>query len=381
MNSGNGPVLALSGGVGGAKLALGLYRILPPDTLTIVANTGDDFEYLGLSISPDLDTLLYTLSGQDNPELGWGRGGETWTFMAALEALGGDTWFRLGDGDLATHIERTRRLKCGESLTSIVDDFRRRLGIAAGLLPMSDDRVRTRLRTAADLPPPFLHAGSTPSPSMGEGWGEGDPSARSFGDREAAPSPPPRPSPIEGEGSKLQASERPRGRAAHWLDFQDYFVRLRCEPVISELRFAGAETARPHPEFLAALADPELRAVVICPSNPFISIDPILAVPGVRAALRGCRAPVVAVSPIVGGKAVKGPTAKMMAELGLPVDAATPARHYRDFLDLYIADAADAAAVAGLDMPVELANTLMQSLADREALARTVLAAADRIRK
>ncbi len=314
--SADGPVLALSGGVGGAKLALGLYRILPPDGLTVVANTGDDFEHLGLSISPDLDTLLYTLSGQDNPELGWGRVGETWNFMAALEALGGATWFRLGDGDLATHVERTRRLKAGESLSAIIDDFRRRLGIAARLLPMSDDPVRTRLR-------------------IREGW----------------------------------------------LDFQDYFVRLRCAPVIDRLEFAGAETARPHPDFLAALADPSLRAVVICPSNPFISIDPILALPGIRAALHECRAPVVAVSPIIGGKAVKGPTAKMMAELGLPVDAATVARHYRDFLDLYIADEEDAAAVAGLEMPVVLTRTLMQSLADREALARTVLAAAERIRK
>ena len=309
-------VLALSGGVGGAKLALGLYRVLPADTLTVVANTGDDFEHLGLSISPDLDTLLYTLSGQDNPELGWGRRGETWTFMRALEALGGETWFRLGDGDLATHVERTRRLTAGESLSAIMDDFRRRLGIAARLLPMSDDKIRTRLRTDQG-----------------------------------------------------------------WLDFQDYFVRLRCAPVISQLAFAGADAVRPHPELIAALAGPGLRAVVVCPSNPFISIDPILAVPGVRAALRECRAPVVAVSPIIGGQAVKGPTAKMMAELGLPVDAATPARHYRDFLDLYIADEQDAAAVADLDLPVVQTRTLMQTLADREALAGVVLTAADRVRK
>src|SRR5690348_11175966 len=148
----NGPVLALSGGVGGAKLALGLYRVLPPDALTVVANTGDDFEHLGLAISPDLDTLLYTLSGQANPELGWGRRGETWTFMAALDALGGATWFRLGDGDLATHIERTRRLKAGESLSAIMDDFRRRLGISARLLPMSNDPVRTRLHIRSTQP-------------------------------------------------------------------------------------------------------------------------------------------------------------------------------------------------------------------------------------
>jgi LPPG:FO 2-phospho-L-lactate transferase len=349
-------VLALSGGVGGAKLALGLYRVLPPDALTVVANTGDDFEHLGLSVAPDLDTLLYTLSGQDNPELGWGRSGETWTFMQALEALGGETWFRLGDGDLATHIERTRRLQAGESLSAVMDDFRQRLGIAARLLPMSDDKVRTHLRIASPYPRP------NPPPPAGEG---------KIG--ASTPRPPP---PLAGEG-RVGAS--PDGET--WLDFQDYFVRLRCAPVISELAFAGTETARPHPDFLAALADPGLRAVVICPSNPFISIDPILAVPGVRQALCQCRAPVAAVSPIVGGQAVKGPTAKMMAELGLPVDAATPARRYRDFLDLYIADEQDAAAVAGLDMPVVLTRTLMQTLADREALASTTLAAAARIRK
>jgi LPPG:FO 2-phospho-L-lactate transferase len=314
MSGGN--VLALSGGVGGAKLALGLYRILPPDTLTVIANTGDDFEHLGLSISPDIDTLLYTLSGEANPDLGWGRRDETWTFMAAFEKLGGETWFRLGDGDLATHVERTRRLAAGDSLSTITDDFRRRLGIAARLLPISDDKIRTRLDTN-------------------------------------------------------------EGR----LDFQDYFVRLRCEPVVRSFEFAGAQTARPHPDITVALRDPTLRAVIICPSNPFISVDPILSVPGVRDALSACRAPVVAVSPIIGGKAVKGPTAKMMQELGLPVDAAAVAHHYRDFLDIYIADEADRDAAAGLDLPVVLTHTLMTSLEDREALARATLAAADRLRR
>ena len=312
----DGPVVALSGGVGGAKLALGLYRVLPPDTLTVVANPGDDFEHLGLTVCPDLDTLLYTLSGEANLELGWGRRDETWTFMAALEKLGGETWFRLGDGDLATHVERTRLLAAGDSLSAIMDDFRRRLGIAARLLPVSDDKVRTRLETD-------------------------------------------------------------RGR----LDFQDYFVRLRCEPAVRRLEFAGAETARANLDFFTALADPGLRAVVICPSNPFISIDPILAIPGVRQALHKCRAPIVAVSPIIGGKAVKGPTAKMMAELGLPVDAAVVAQHYRDFLDIYIADETDRDAVAGLDLPVVLAPTLMVTPEDREALARIVLRAAAAHRK
>jgi LPPG:FO 2-phospho-L-lactate transferase len=313
MSRSEGFVIALSGGIGGAKLALGLYRILPPGALTVVANTGDDFEHLGLAISPDIDTLLYTLAGLDKPELGWGRRDETWTFMQALGSLGGETWFNLGDGDLATHVERTRRLAAGESLSQIIDDFRRRFGISARLLPMSDDRVRTRLLTAAG-----------------------------------------------------------------WLDFQDYFVRQRCAPAVREIAFAGADEARPQPEFLAALGDKNLRAVVICPSNPFISVDPILGLPGVREALRASPAPVVAVSPIIGGKAVKGPTAKMMAELGLPVDAAAVARHYGDILDLYVADQTDADELCDLGLPVALTRTLMLSLEDREALARAVLEAAAR---
>jgi len=306
-------VLALSGGIGGAKLALGLYRVLPPGALTVVANTGDDFEHLGLSISPDIDTLLYTLAGIDNPEFGWGRRDETWTFMAALEVLGGATWFRLGDGDVATHVERTRRLAMGESLSQITDHFRRRLGISARLLPMSDDRVRTRLRTE-------------------EGW----------------------------------------------LDFQDYFVRLHAAPAVREVAYAGDLQARANPDFLDALADRNLDAVVICPSNPFLSIDPILALPGVRQTLRACRVPVIAVSPIIGGKAVKGPTAKIMAELGLPITAAAVARHYEDILDLYVADEADAEEVGGLGIPTVVSQTLMLTLEDRDMLARKVLTAAGR---
>src|SRR6516165_3092314 len=304
-------VLALSGGIGGAKLALGLYRVLPPGALTVVANTGDDFEHLGLSISPDIDTLLYTLAGIDNREMGWGRRDETWTFMAALEVLGGETWFNLGDGDLATHVERTRRLTAGESLSQVTEDFRRRLGISARLLPMTEERVRTRLRTD-------------------------------------------------------------RG----WLDFQDYFVRLRAEPVVREIVYTGAANARANAEFLAALADDDLEAVVICPSNPFLSIDPILSLPDVRDALRNCHAPVIAVSPIIGGQAVKGPTAKIMAELGFPVSAAAVARYYGDILDLYIADDADENELSGLGIPVRVTNTLMLTLADRDALATAVLTAA-----
>jgi LPPG:FO 2-phospho-L-lactate transferase len=307
-----GLVVALSGGIGGAKLALGLSRVMAPSDLVVVANTGDDFEHLGLAVSPDLDTLMYTLAGLDDRERGWGRGDETWSFMSALQKLGGETWFQLGDGDLATHVERTRRLREGESLSDITADFCRRLGIAVRVLPMSSDAVRTRLHTS-------------------EGW----------------------------------------------LDFQDYFVRRRCAPRVLELTYDGAATARAHPDVLAALRDPRLRAVVICPSNPHLSIEPILAVPGLREAVARCDAPVVAVSPIIAGRAVKGPTAKMMAELGLPVSAVAVARRYADLLDGYVMDRADVGASAGLGIPVTVAHTLMLTLEDRERLARAVLAAAD----
>ncbi len=312
----DGLVLALSGGIGGAKLALGLSRVLPPRELIVIANTGDDFEHLGLKISPDLDTLMYTLAGVNDADQGWGRRAETWTFMAALAALGGETWFRLGDGDLATHVERTRRLGVGETLSQVTADFCSRLGVQTKILPMSDDAVRTRLRTA-------------------EGW----------------------------------------------LEFQDYFVRRRCKPAVAELAYEGAASARPQPELMAALKDPRLRAVVITPSNPFLSIDPILALPGVRDALKTCAAPVVAVSPIIEKRAVKGPTAKMMSELGLPVTAAAVARHYGDLLTGYVVDHADAGTVACPELEVATAATLMVTLADREALAREVLAFADALRR
>jgi LPPG:FO 2-phospho-L-lactate transferase len=309
-------VVALCGGIGGAKLALGLSHVVPGADLMLVANTGDDFEHLGLAISPDLDTIMYTLAGLDDPQRGWGRRNETWTFMAALEALGGETWFALGDGDLATHVERTRRLTAGEALSAITADFCRRLGIAARLVPMSDDVVRTRLRTE-------------------------------------------------------------EGR----LDFQDYFVRQRCAPRVLEVIYDGAAAARAHADVLAALGDPRLRAVVICPSNPFLSIEPILAVPDLREAIARTTAPVVAVSPIIGGRAVKGPTAKMMSELGLEVSAVAVARRYRDLLDAYVLDRTDADAAGKLGIPVTVTNTLMTTLADRENLARDVLASADALAK
>ena len=307
-----GNVLALCGGVGGAKLALGLSRILPAEELLIVANTGDDFEHLGLTVCPDIDTLTYALAGLDNPATGWGRRDETWSFMETIAALGGEDWFRLGDRDLALHVERTRRLGAGQSLSQITRDVCRRLGVGPRVLPMSDDRVRTRVRAESG-----------------------------------------------------------------WIDFQDYFVRQQCRPVVQQLAFAGAADARPQPEVMAALAGGSVRAVVICPSNPFISIEPILAVPGLRAAIKACGAPVVAVSPIVGGRAVKGPTAKMMQELGLPVSSAAVAARYGELLDGYVVDSGDA---DGIRSKAHVAPTLMTTLEDREALARAVLDFADRLR-
>ena len=307
-------VLALCGGVGGAKLALGLYRHLGPGRLRVVVNTGDDFEHLGLHVSPDLDTVLYTLSGRDNPETGWGRADETWSFMSALETLGGETWFRLGDGDLALHVERTRRLRAGETLSRVCDDFAGRFGIHARILPMSDDPVRTMVHT-------------------------------------------------------------PGGR----LTFQHYFVREACRPTVTGIAFEGAADARPNPEALRALADPGLEAVVICPSNPYLSIDPILALPDLRAALAACAAPVIAVSPVVGGRAVKGPTAKIMRELGVAPTGAAIARHYQGLIDGLVLDHADASQADGLAVPAAVTGSVMTSLDDRVALARVVLDFAARL--
>ena len=305
--------VALSGGVGGARLALGLSRLLPPEALTVVCNTADDFDHLGLRICPDLDTVMYTLAGVANRVTGWGQAHETWSFLEALTQLGGETWFQLGDRDLATHVERTHRLRGGESLTAVTDALCGALGVEAEVLPMSDDPVRTVVGTAS------------------------------------------------GE-----------------LSFQHYFVRDRCAPAVTGLRFDGIEDAHPAPAFMAALEDSGTAAVVICPSNPFVSVDPVLALDGIEAALRRATAPVLAVSPIVGGSAIKGPAAKMMAELDMPVTAAAVARHYqeRDLLDGFVVDRADASEAAEIEragLPTLVTGTVMESLADRERLAREVL--------
>ena len=300
-------LLALTGGVGGAKLALGLAKLLGPDELAFVVNTGDDFEHMGLHISPDVDTLTYTLAALANPTTGWGRKDETWRFMEALERLGGETWFRLGDADLALHLRRRTLLQAGLGLSAATAEIAQRLGVEHPILPMSDDPVRTRVLT-------------------------------------------------------------PDGPLA----FQHYFVRDRCEPQARGFEFAGATSAQVN----AAIPFDALAAVVICPSNPFVSVDPILAVAGMREALLAADVPIAAVSPIVGGRAVKGPTAKMMRELGIPATTTEVAKHYAGLVSHFIVDEIDANAadeVAALGMEALVADTVMTTLEDRIRLAQAVL--------
>ncbi|HAA93210.1 MAG TPA: 2-phospho-L-lactate transferase [Rhodospirillaceae bacterium] len=303
--------VALTGGVGGAKLALGLSHVLAPDELLIVANTGDDFEHLGLTICPDIDTVLYTLASIVNPETGWGRAEESWRVLEALDTVGGDSWFRLGDKDIALHLTRAQRLATGHTLSEITAELSQQFGVRHRILPMSDRPVRTMVTT-----------------DQGE------------------------------------------------LPFQEYFVKNRCEPRVSGFRFEGIETAKPHPNLLKALKDPALEAVVICPSNPFISIDPILGLPGLKSSLEDCPAPVIAVSPIVGGKALKGPASKMLHELDQKSDATAIAEHYDDLLDGFVIDREDRELEDELSTDTRrvcVTQTVMRSLEDRIALARDVL--------
>lgn len=302
-------VLALCGGIGGAKLALGLYRLLG-DRLSVVVNTGDDFEHLGFAISPDLDTVLYTLGGLADPERGWGRAQETWHFMGSLRQLGGETWFQLGDRDLAMHVERTSWLRSGRNLSAFAAHAARQFGIEAEILPMSDDQVQTIVDT----------------------------------------------------------DEGP-------LSFQNYFVKRRCEPAVHAIRFAGVAGSRPSARFSELIAGASLQVIVICPSNPYLSVDPILAVPGIAAALATARVPVIAVSPIIGGQAVKGPTAKIMAELNISPTNQSIAAHYRGLIDGLIIDEADG--TENLEVATWATRTMMRDLADREFLAGEVLAFAE----
>ncbi len=304
-------VLALTGGVGGAKLCLGLAHLLAPEEALFVVNTGDDFSHLGLTICPDIDTLTYTLAGLANPETGWGRRDETWHFMDTLAALGGETWFRLGDRDLALHAYRSGRLAEGATLTEVTAEIHARLGIDHRCVPMSDQPIATRVATA------------------------------------------------DGE-----------------LAFQHYFVRDRCAPAVSGFRFAGIESAVMNPVIARWIASAPLDAVVICPSNPFVSIDPITSVPGMREALLGAGAPIVAVTPIIAGQAIKGPTAKMMRELDMPTTATAVARHYRGLATGFVLDERDStqrAAIEALAIAVSITDTWMNTLDDRKRLARRVL--------
>ncbi|AVA14678.1 2-phospho-L-lactate transferase [Sphingopyxis sp. MG] len=309
----SGKFIVLTGGVGGAKLVLGLSQLVPPKQLTAIVNTGDDFEHLGLAISPDIDTLLYTLSGKANAEQGWGRAAESWAFMTALRELGGEDWFQLGDGDLALHVLRTMRLRAGDSLSKICADFARAWEIGAAILPMSDERVATIVTTD-----------------------EGD------------------------------------------LPFQHYFVARRCEPKVRAVRFEGAATAKAALGAVDAILHPEVEAILIAPSNPYLSVDPILAVPEIRSALERATAPVVAVSPIVGGKAVKGPTAKLMAELGIEISPASVAAHYEGLIDAMLVDIRDGQVALGIK--TRSADTLMVTLEDRVRVAAEALALARDLR-
>lgn len=299
----------LTGGVGGAKFVLGLERCGLVEELVAIVNTGDDFRHLGLHVSPDIDTLLYTLSGKSNIAQGWGRAGESWGFLEAVKSLGGPDWFRLGDGDLALHVLRSDRLAGGESLSTITADFARHWGIGATILPMSDDPVATHLDT----------------------------------------------------------DEGP-------LEFQRYFVERQCRPAVRAISFAGAETARAAPGVVEAIRSAD--AVFLAPSNPYLSIDPILAVAEIAHALEETNAPVIAVSPIVGGTAVKGPTAKLMAELGVSPDNDTIAAHYAPLLDAMLHDESD---LAPAGLPASATATLMHSLDDRIRVARAAIVLARRL--
>ena len=311
-------ILALAGGVGGAKLAVGLAAHLAPERLRIVVNTGDDFVHLGLSISPDLDTVMYWLAGINDAERGWGVADETWTYMAGLRQAGEADWFQIGDRDLVTHRQRTQRLGEGDTLSGATRFLCERLGVGHAIVPMSDQPVATIVHTS--------------------------------------------------DGA---------------LAFQDYFVRRRCEPVVTALEFQGVEDAVPSPAFAAAMADPDLEAIVICPSNPLLSIEPILSLPGVRDWLKRRRVPAIAVSPIVGGKAIKGPAAKIFRELGLDVSAVGVARHYRGLIDCLVVDDTDADAVAAIEaegMGAAVTRTVMKDAGDRAALAKHVFDLAARVK-
>ncbi len=305
-------IVALAGGVGGAKLAYGLQDQLSPGELSVIVNTGDDFKHLALHISPDLDTVCYTLAELANFESGWGRKNESWHVLEELSKLGAPDWFRLGDRDLATHIERTRLMAEGQGLSNITKAFCEVWGVQSQVLPMSDDPVATIVNTD--------------------------------------------------EGK---------------LTFQEYFVARACEPKVKNFKFQGIESAKPAPGVLDAIDDAEL--VIICPSNPWVSIDPILAIAGIRSAVNANK--VLALSPLIGGKAVKGPAAKMFQELGIEPKAESIARHYGQLLSALVLDHVDEGqkgAIESMGIMTFATQTLMKTLDDRKQLASEILAYAEK---
>jgi LPPG:FO 2-phospho-L-lactate transferase len=307
---------ALAGGVGAARFLAGLVDVVDPATVTVVVNTGDDEEFHGLWVSPDLDSVTYRLAGASNPETGWGLAGETFHANSALARYGEETWFSLGDRDLATHLYRTRRLREGASLTTVTDEIASAWGVGVRLVPMTDDRVATRITV------------------------------------------------------------RERGGRLEELAMQDWFVRRRAEPPVVSVRFEGAEASRPAPGVLEAIASAE--TIVVCPSNPIISIGPLLAVPGIRDALRARRERVVGVSPIVGGAPVRGPADRLMGPLGIEVSCVGVAGAYRDFCSALVIDAKDAhlaSQVEALGVRGVVADTVMRDARVAAALARHTLAA------
>lgn len=307
-------IVTLAGGVGAARFLEGLVRVAPPASITAIVNTGDDIDLYGLRISPDLDIVMYTLAGLVDPQQGWGIAGDTYHTLDMLKRYGHDAWFLLGDRDLATHIHRTLRLQQGQTLAEVSDQIRRALGLETRFLPMSNERVTTRILT-------------------------------------------------------------PTG----WLHFEEYFVQRRASDPVEAVQFEGIETARPAPGVLEAIAAAE--AILFAPSNPIVSIGAVLAVPGVREALRATAAPIVAISPIVGGAPIKGPADKLMSGLGLEVSARGVAACYRDFLDVLIIDQVDAALAADIEaegLRVIVMDTIMRGLPEKEALARAALTAVQR---
>ena len=300
----------LSGGVGGAKLVAGFKTLLSSKELRVIINTADDFVHLGLNISPDIDTLMYTLADIANPATGWGIVDETFNCMESLESLNGETWFRLGDKDIATHLRRTELLNSGQTLSEVTATLAQQLGVDIALIPMTNDTVATKVHSDAGV-----------------------------------------------------------------LAFQDYFVRQQAKPVVEELVYAGSDTAAPSPAARDALLNDELKAIVITPSNPYLSIDPILSVTGIRDGLSESTAPVIAVSPIVGGQALKGPTAKIMNELGLESSALAIAKHYHGTIDGLIIDTADAGLqsnIESLGIKVCVSNTVMTDITSKKDLAACI---------